>query len=129
MHYYERSEHDRATITVSRACIRSPVIDFQASSSFDTTKDTLLMQMQKLREPPHSHVLRPLQPLLLLHVALIAPRGETVGQAGEILVVVSEVQARDHAVGVRFQLGRQHRIVLWGDDLHGNANGVDFFLC
>lgn len=64
------------------------------------------MQMQKLRKPPHSCVLRPLEPLLLFRVALITPHGEPVHQAGEILVVVFDIETGDHAVRVRFQLGR-----------------------
>ena len=85
--------------------------------------------MQELRKPPHSHILRPLQPHFLLQVALIASHGETVRQAREVLVVVLKVQARDHAVRVRFQFGCQRRVVLRGDDLHGDGDGVDFFLC
>ena len=92
-------------------------------------QDTRLPQVQKLRKPPHSRVLGPLNPSLLFRIALVAPDGESVGQAGEILVVVFDAQAGDHAVGVRFQLGGQLRVVFWGDDLDGDGDGVDFFLC
>lgn len=87
-----------------------------------------LMQMQKLRKPPHSHILCPLQRLLLLYIALIALNGETVVRSGEILIVVFEIQARDYAVRVRFQFWCQLRVVLRGDDLHRDADGVDFLL-
>lgn len=86
------------------------------------------MQMQKLRKPPHSRILCPLQRLLLLYIALIALNGETVVRSGEILIVVFEIQARDYAVRVRFQFGCQLWVVLRGDDLHRDADGVDFLL-
>ena len=60
------------------------------------------MQMQKLRKPSHSHILSSLEPLFLFHIVLIAPYGKSVLQAGEVLVVVFDIQAGDHAVGVRF---------------------------
>ena len=50
-------------------------------------------------------------------------------RAREILIVVLEVQARDHAVDVRFELGCEHGVVLRRDDLHGDGDGVDFLLC
>ena len=88
-----------------------------------------LLQMQKLCEPPHGRILRSLKGLPLLPIALIATYGESVHRAGEVLVVVIEAQAGDHAVGVRLQLGGQHRVVLRGDDLYGDGDGVDFLLC
>ena len=85
--------------------------------------------MQRLREPPHGRILRSQKRLPLLHIALIATYGESVLRAGEVLVVVVEVQAGDHAVSVRLQLGSQHRVVLRSDDLYGDGDGVDFLLC
>lgn len=86
------------------------------------------MQVQNLRKPSDSRILSPLEPLLLFHIALIAPHGESVGQSGEILIVVFDIQGGDHAVGVRFQLGGQLRVVFRGDDLNGDSDGVDFLL-
>lgn len=63
------------------------------------------MKMQKLRKPPHSRILSSLQTLFLFRIALIAPRGKSVLQAGKVLVVVFDVQGGDHAVRVGFQLG------------------------
>ena len=88
-----------------------------------------LMQMQKLGKPRHSHVLGPLKRLLLLRIARIASNSEAMRRARKILVVVFEVQARNHAVGVLSQLGRPLRIVLRGDDLDGHGDGVDVLLC
>ena len=45
----------------------------------------------------------------------------------EILVVVRDAQARDDGgVGVGLELEGQGRIVLGGDDLDGDGDGVDF---
>lgn len=87
------------------------------------------MQMQKLGKPRHSHVLSPLKRLLLLRIARIASNSEPMRRARKILIVVFEVQARNHAVGVLSQLGRPLRIVLRGDDLDGHGDGVDVLLC
>ena len=86
------------------------------------------MQMQKLREPPHRHILSSLQRLLLLHIALITPYGEPVLRTGEILIVVFEIQAGDHAIRVRFQFRVELRVMLRSNDLNGNIDGVDFLL-
>ena len=88
-----------------------------------------LPQLQELRKPRHRHILRPLKRPLLLRITPIAPDREAVRRAREILIVVLEVQARDHAVDVRFELGCEHGGVLRRDDLHGDGDGVDFFLC
>ena len=85
--------------------------------------------MQKLRKPRHRHILRPLKRLLLLPITPIAPDREPVRRAGEILIVVLETQARDHAIHVRLQLRGELRVVLWRDDLHGDGDGVDFLFC
>ena len=85
--------------------------------------------MQKLRKPHHCHILRPLKRLLLLPITPIAPDREPVRRAGEILIVVLETQARDHAIHVRFQLRGELRVVLWSDDLHGDGDGVNFLFC
>ena len=85
--------------------------------------------MQELRKPRHRYILRPLKRLLLLPITLIAPDREPVRQAGEILIVVLETQARDHAIHIRSQLRGELRVVLWCDDLHGDGDGVNFFLC
>ena len=87
-----------------------------------------LMKMQKLRKPRHGHILRPLKASPLIDIALIAPDAEPVHHAREELIVIWDVQGRDYAVYVGLQLGSQHRVVLRGDDLHGDGDGVDFFL-
>ncbi len=88
-----------------------------------------LMQMQKLRKPPHSRILCPLEPLLLLRIVLVGPHGKPVHQAGEVLVIVFDIQAGDDAVRVRFQLRGQLRVMLRGENLNGDSDGVDFLLC
>ena len=49
-------------------------------------------------------------------------------RAREVLVVVFEIQAGDDAIRVRSQLRGKLRVVLWGDDLNGDRDGVDFLL-
>ena len=48
------------------------------------------------------------------------------GQTGEVLVVVFEVQARNHTVGVCFQLGRKLLVVLRRHYLHRYAYSINF---
>lgn len=87
------------------------------------------MQMQKLRKPPHRRILSSLQRLLLLHIALVTPYGESVRQTRKILIVVLDIQAGDHAIRVRFQFRVKLRVMLRSNDLNGNIDGVDFLLC
>ena len=85
--------------------------------------------MQKLRKPPHSRILSSLQRLLLFHIALVTPYGESVGQTRKISIVVLEIQAWDHAICVRLQFGVELRVMLRSNDLNGNIDGVNFLLC
>lgn len=68
--------------------------------------------MQHLSKPAHSRVLRPLQALLLLGIALITSHRKSMLQAWEILIAVLDIQARDNLVGMSFQLWREHIVVL-----------------
>ncbi len=84
--------------------------------------------MQKMCEPPDGGTRCPLEGLPLFHIALVASCSESVRDAGEVLVVVFDVQGGDDAVGVRFQVGGQLRVVFRGDDLDGDGDGGDFLL-
>lgn len=81
-----------------------------------------------LLEPVHGCILRPLQPMLLLRIVHIAPRGKPMIQTREILIVILDIESRDHLVGVFFQLGREHLVIFWSADLHRHRDLVDFVL-
>lgn len=85
--------------------------------------------MQEMCKPRDSRVLRSFQGSPLFHIARIASGCESVRYAGKVLIIVFEVQARDHAVGMRFLSGREFCVVLRGDDLNGNGYRVNFLCC
>jgi len=70
------------------------------------------MQMQHLSKPPHCRVLRPLQSLFLFGITLITPRRESVLPPRKTLIVVLDIQGWDYAVGMCFELGSEHGVVL-----------------
>ena len=83
------------------------------------------MQMQKLRKPRSSSVLRPLQRLLLPHIIQVAPRRKPMFRAREVLIVIRHSQRWNDAIRISFELRREHRIVLGSEDLHGDVHGVN----
>ena len=85
------------------------------------------MQMQKLGTPCRRRILRPLQILPLLRITLIALGREAVLCTGEILVIVGDPECRDRGITVLLQFRGEHRIVFWGDDLHGDSDIGDLF--
>ena len=82
--------------------------------------------MQEMHKPPHGRVLRSFQGSPLLHIARIASGSESVRHAGEVLIIVFDVQGGNHGVGMRFLFRGEFNVVLRGDDLNGNGNRVDF---
>ena len=84
------------------------------------------MQVQDLRKPRHSRILCSLHAILLLGVAGVASYRKAMGQTGEVLVIVLDVQGRNRTVSVRFQLGRELLVVLRRHYLYRYAYGVDF---
>lgn len=78
--------------------------------------------MQELLEPVNSRVLRSLQALLLLGVALVTTSGETVDQTGVVVVVERNVQSGQSLEGKLLELGSEHGIGLGRDELHRDTD-------
>lgn len=78
--------------------------------------------VQELLEPVNSRVLRSLQTLLLLGVALVTTGGETVDQTGVVVVVERNVQSGQSLEGKLLELGSEHGIGLGRDELHRNTD-------
>lgn len=85
--------------------------------------------MQELRKPPHSSILSSLQGFLLFLIGLIASCGKSVRHAGKELVVIFDVQARNHAVGIRFHFVGKKVIMFRSDNLNGHGDVGNFLLC
>ena len=81
--------------------------------------------MQEMCEPPHSRVLRSFQGSPLFYIARIASGCESVRHAGKVLIIIFDVQAGNHRVGMRFLFWGEFRVMLRGDDLNGNGNRVN----
>ena len=84
------------------------------------------MQMQELYKPPHSRVLRSFQGSPLFYISRFASGCESVPHSGKVLIVVVDVQAGNHGVGMRFHFWGELRVMLRGDNLDGNGNRVNF---
>ena len=82
--------------------------------------------MQEMYKPPHSRVLRSFQGPPLFSIARIASGRESMRHAGKVLIIVFDVHAGNHSVGMRFLFRGEFNVVLRSDDLNGNGNGVDF---
>lgn len=87
-----------------------------------------LPRMQMLLEPMHGRVLRALQALLLRRILLVPLGREPVRQAGEVLVIILDIQRGDGLVGVLLQFGGECGVVFGREDLDGDADLVDLGL-
>lgn len=84
--------------------------------------------MQVLDEPVDGSALGALETLLLSRVLGVAADSEAVGKSREVLVVVFNAQGGDGLVAVLLELGSEHGVGLWREDLDGHGDLQDLLL-